>query len=201
METPLTTSSPSGDDADALLSAALSGHPLLGSTRLICIDGPAGSGKTTLAGKLALAAAGRGLTVSVVHMDDVYAGWDGLAAGIANIGRWLLEPLRRDERGGYHRYDWAAGRYAAWHAVSPGGLLVLEGVGAAAAQVDGLASLRVWVELPLQERTARWRARDRDLADPFIDDWQAAEQAYFHADRTRQRADVCWVAGADEAGS
>jgi hypothetical protein len=126
-------------------------------------------------------------------MDDVYDGWSGLAAGVANLGRWLLEPLRSGGPGGYHRFDWAAERYAEWHVVSPGGLLVLEGVGAAARQVDGLASLRVWVEIPLAERTARWRTRDRGLADAFIPAWQLQEQEHFRADETRQRSDVHWL--------
>jgi uridine kinase len=197
MKTPRTTPTRTSGDAGALLDEVMAGPARLGSTRLVCVDGPAGSGKTTLAALLASSAVARGTAPSVVHMDDVYDGWDGLVAGVTNIGHWLLVPLRRDEPGGYNRYDWAAGGYAEWHAVFPGGLLVLEGVGAAASQVDGLASLRVWVELPLDERTTRWRKRDRGAADPFIDTWQAQEQAHFRADRTRQRADVCWVPGTD----
>ena len=44
--------------AAALLTEVLAGPARLGSTRLICVDGPAGSGKTTLASLLA-ATAGR----------------------------------------------------------------------------------------------------------------------------------------------
>lgn len=196
METPRPTPERTCDDAGALLTGVVAGPARLGSTRLICVDGPAGSGKTTLAAQFATEAAARGEATSVVHMDDVYDGWDGLAAGITNIGGWLLRPLRSDEPGGYQRFDWAAERYAEWHRIAPGGLLVLEGVGAAARHVDGLASLRVWVELPLAERTARWLSRDRGAADAFIDAWQAQEQAHFRADHTRDRADVRWVPGA-----
>ena len=195
MEPPPTTLERTSGDAGALLTGVLDRPGRLGSTRLICVDGPAGSGKTTLATLLATEAAARGVATTVVHMDDVYDGWDGLAAGVTNIGRWLLVPLRSDEPGGYHRFDWAAERYAEWHPVAPGGLLVLEGVGSAARQVDGLASLRVWVELPLAERTARWQVRDQGAADPFIAAWQAQEQEHFRADGTRQRADVSWAAG------
>jgi hypothetical protein len=194
METPLTT--PERRNAGVLLARVLGQPARLGSTRLICVDGPAGSGKTTLAAQIALEAAARGVATSVVHMDDVYDGWDGLVTGITNIGRWLLVALRSDEPGGYHRFDWVAERYAEWHVVAAGGLLVLEGVGSAARQVDRGASLRVWVELSLAERTARWRARDHGAADPFIAAWQAQEQEHFRADETRQRADVYWVSEA-----
>lgn len=196
METPPTTPQRTSSDAAALLARVLAGPARLGSTRLICVDGPAGSGKTTLAAQIALEAVARSVATSVVHMDDVYDGWDGLAAGVSNIGRWLLVALRSGEPGGYHRFDWAAERYAEWHVVAPGGLLVLEGVGSAARQVDGVASLRVWVELQLAERTARWRSRDHGAADPFIAAWQTQEQEHFRADDTRQRADVCWAPGA-----
>jgi hypothetical protein len=192
METPLTTSAPTGADADALLTAVLSGPARLGSTHLICVDGPAGSGKTTLAARLAAGAVGRGVATKVVQMDDVYDGWDGLATGISNIRRWLLAPLRSDEPAGYHRYDWATEEYAEWHVIEPGGLLLLEGVGSAARQVDGLASLRLWVELPLAERTARWQARDQGAADAFIPAWQSHEEEHFRLDDTRRRADVHW---------
>jgi hypothetical protein len=179
-------------DPGALVTTVLLGSARLGTTRLICIDGPAGSGKTTLAAQLAAEAVARGVGTSVVHMDDVYDGWAGLSTGIANVGHWLLEPLAANRPGGYHRFDWAAERYAEWHVVAPGGLLLLEGVGAAAAQVDGRATLRIWVELPLAERTERWRARDQGAADPFVADWQAREDAHFRSDHTAERADVSW---------
>jgi hypothetical protein len=197
METPTTTPPRTCSDTADLLAGVLAAPAKLGSTRLICLDGPAGSGKTTLAAQLAAEATARDVGTAEVHMDDVYDGWTGLATGITNIGRWLLDPLRSDEPGGYHRFDWPAERYAEWHSVSPVGLLVLEGVGAAARQVDGLASVRVWVELPLAERTARWRSRDQGAADPFIAAWQAQEDGHFRADRTRQRTDLRWVPQAD----
>ncbi len=42
---------------------------------VIAIDGPAGAGKTTLATNLALALA-QDLRVQIIHMDDLYDGWD-----------------------------------------------------------------------------------------------------------------------------
>src|SRR3546814_12089505 len=48
-----------------------------GGGRLLCIDGPAGSGKTTLAEGISDAFPGSSL---VIHMDDLYLGWSGLDA-------------------------------------------------------------------------------------------------------------------------
>ena len=53
METPPTTPQRSAGAAAHLLADVLAGPPRLGSTRLTCLDGPAGSGKTTLAALLA----------------------------------------------------------------------------------------------------------------------------------------------------
>src|SRR6202042_2836673 len=48
-------------------------EPRLGRTRLIAVDGRSGSGKTWFAGRLA-----RPLDAPVIHLDDLYPGWDGL---------------------------------------------------------------------------------------------------------------------------
>jgi pantothenate kinase-related protein Tda10 len=64
----------------------------LGAGRLLCIDGPAGSGKTTLAGEVAAEAMAE-MSVAVVHLDDVYPGWDGLAEGVRGASAELREAL------------------------------------------------------------------------------------------------------------
>ena len=60
----------------SLCSHAAEQRPLLGGGRMICLDGPAGAGKTTLSEAVAAQARDRGVTVHVVHLDDTYAGWD-----------------------------------------------------------------------------------------------------------------------------
>ena len=42
---------------------------------IIAIDGPAGAGKTTLAHEIFLALS-NSMSIQVIHMDDLYAGWD-----------------------------------------------------------------------------------------------------------------------------
>ena len=58
--------------ADHLLVRAAGIRPRLGGVRVIAIDGPAGSGKTTLGDALAERGA------AVLHLDDLYDGWSGL---------------------------------------------------------------------------------------------------------------------------
>ena len=83
-----------------------------GDGRLLCIDGPAGSGKTTLA---ALASDFDWLDSStsvresrLVHMDDLFEGWAGCRTVDEQLDG-LLTPLGEGRPGSYRRYDWLAG--------------------------------------------------------------------------------------------
>ncbi|MBD8869243.1 uridine kinase family protein [Nocardioides donggukensis] len=168
----------------AVLAHAEAGPPTLGAGRLVCVDGPAGSGKTTLA--VAVAAAGR---ATLVHMDDLYEGWDGLARVEAQLDG-LLRPLSVGEPGSYRRYDWHAGAYAERHRVAPAPLLVLEGVGAGAAAYADLVSTLVFVDAAHDLRMRRGLDRDGESFAPHWEAWARAEAARFAADRTRERADL-----------
>ncbi len=173
----------------------LSGHvssaaPLLGTVRLVCIDGPAGSGKTSLADRLADVVREAGLAVSVVHLDDLYDGWSGLVGVWDRVEAQLLDPLGRGEPGRWQRYDWREGRFAEWHDLPVPDVLVLEGCGSAPRAVDGRAVLRLYVEAPPRVRLRRGLDRDGEAMRPEWVRWQVLEAAQFAAERTRDRADV-----------
>ncbi len=80
------------------------GPARLGAVRLVCVDGPAGSGKTTFAARLA---AELGTDAAVVHFDDLYAGWTVTGAA-ARLQAGVLRPIRDGRAGAFHRYDWTA---------------------------------------------------------------------------------------------
>jgi energy-coupling factor transporter ATP-binding protein EcfA2 len=161
--------------------------PRLGRTRLVCIDGPAGSGKTTLAGRLA---AGLGPATVVVHLDDLYAGWT-LTGAVARLRAGVLRPLAQGRPGAHSRFDWDAGRFTpAPVAVPVPPDLVVEGCGSSPRVLDPWTSLRIWVEAPLEVRTARGLARDGAHMAGEWRRWQQREAAEFSAQGTRSRADV-----------
>jgi uridine kinase len=178
---------PAPDAVRELAERVNAAVPRLGRTRLVCIDGPAGSGKTTLGDRLA-AVLGPG--TAVVHMDDLYAGWT-LTGAFPRLAAGVLGPLAAGRAGGYHRYDWTAERFdAAPTPVPVPEVLVVEGCGSCPRAVDPWAVLRIWVEAPRPLRLARGLARDgTDLAAHWLR-WQATEAAAFAAEDTRARADV-----------
>ncbi len=161
--------------------------PRLGRTRLVCVDGPAGSGKTTLAGRLA-AVLGPG--TAVLHMDDAYAGWTTTGA-YARLAAGVLAPLAAGRPGAYHRFDWSTGRFEATPTAVPvPDVLVVEGCGSCPRAVDPWAALRVWVEAPRPVRLARGLARDGATMEPHWRRWQDRESILFAAEDTRARADL-----------
>ena len=170
------------------LADRLAGAPArLGGTRLVCVDGPAGSGKTTLAAALH-AHLDRS---AVVHMDDVYRGWDTDFDEVhQRLRQQLVEPLREGRTARYQRYDWYAGRFDAWVEVPPPAVLLLEGVASAHASLDPVTSTLVWIEVDRDERIRRGVERDGVDVLPQWLAWMAHEEAEHDRQRTRDRADL-----------
>ena len=175
----------------SVVELALGRPPTLGAGRLVCVDGPAGSGKTTWAAGIAggfdrLDHRGR---AHVVHMDDLYAGWSGLAEVDRQLAGLLL-PLAEGRPGSYLRYDWLAERFTKLVDVAPAPLLVLEGVGSGSSRFAELITALVWVEAPHEVRMRRGIDRDGEAFAPHWEQWARDEAELFDRERTRDRADV-----------
>jgi uridine kinase len=163
----------------------LAAPPTLGPGRLVCIDGPAGSGKTTLAAAVADAVR----EAQVVHTDELLQGWDGLP-GLATSVERLVAQLAAGRPGEWVRWDWHADRWAETHAVAPGGLLVLEGVGCWSPAIAEHVGLLVWVEAESRLRLERGLARDGEAMRSRWEQWRRDEDDLFARLGTRAHADV-----------
>lgn len=170
---------------DRVAARVRASGPRLGGVRVVCLDGPAGSGKTTLADRL-----GTSLGAQVLHVDDLLDGWGGLAGMLPRLQSGVLGPLAAGRPGRYRRYDWTTQEFAEWHDVPVGPVLVLEGCGSARRGVDEVAVVRVWVEAADDVRMARWIARGGEADRAHWSGWARDESAHFTADGTRARADV-----------
>ena len=129
---------------------------------VVTIDGYSGAGKSTLAAALASLLPGW----QVLHLDDWYPGWDGLAAG-ARIARRIAADLREGRAPSYEAWDWEAGETGATTRV-PLAPTIIEGCGAIEAEAD----LAIWIADPGEdERRNRALARDGQTYAPHWQRW------------------------------
>ena len=129
---------------------------------VVTIDGYSGSGKSTLATALASLLPGW----QVLHLDDWYPGWDGLAEG-ADIARRIAADLREGRASSYEAWDWEAGKTGATIRV-PLAPTIIEGCGAIEAEAD----IAIWIADPGEdERRSRALARDGQTYAPHWRRW------------------------------
>lgn len=169
------------DDVLRLLAGR---RPACGSTTVVAVDGPSGAGKTRFSEELATAAGG-----DLLHLEDVYPGWGGLAATPPIIAR-VLETIAVDGIGTAPRWNWELASPGPLLHVPPTPLLILDGVGSGAGVIRPYLSLLVWVEAPDAVRKERALARDGGTYAPYWDMWAAQEADHFAREATRRHADL-----------
>ncbi|BCW68599.1 hypothetical protein NicSoilB4_33620 [Arthrobacter sp. NicSoilB4] len=156
---------------------------------IIAIDGRSGAGKTTLAIELA-ARLREHHKVSLFHLEDIYPGWNGLAAGIERYASTVLAPLHRGEPAEWVSWDWNAHYDGDTRTTLPAEIVLVEGVGAAAEAARPYLSAVIWADSPEQDRRSRALARDGDSYEPYWDEWAAQEQEWLAQDDVPSHADV-----------
>lgn len=174
------------DWADQVLAHALASPPTLGDGRLICIDGLAGAGKTTLSASLAALTG-----APVIHADELLEGWGGLP-GLGATLEAVLRPLASGRPSRWRRWDWHASAWAETLALTPAPLLIIDGVGSGASAYDELITTLVWIEADRDVRLERGLARDGEDFAPYWEQWATDEEALHARERTRERADLIY---------
>ncbi|WP_445069741.1 uridine kinase family protein [Streptomyces sp. SAS_281] len=170
----------------ALHAARLSAlPPSCGPVRLVAVDGHAGSGKSTFAGRLAAALGG----APVLHLDDL-ATHEELFAWTGRLREQVTGPLSRGEPARYTPYDWTARAFGPARTLEPAPVVLIEGVGAGRRALRPLLARLLWMDLPAEESWTRGRRRDGPALRSFWDGWTAAETAHFSADPSRPWADA-----------
>ena len=156
---------------------------------IIAIDGRSGAGKTTLAVELAarLRAHHR---VSLFHLEDIYPGWNGLAAGIERYVATVLTPLARGEAATWTSWDWENHDDGGTQVTLPAEIVIVEGVGAAAAAARPFLSAAIWAEAPPGLRKSRAMDRDGATYEPFWDQWAAQEDEWLATDDAPHQAGI-----------
>ena len=170
---------------DVAVNLIRDSRPKIPNVRLIAIDGPSGSGKTDFAAALA-----NKLQASVIHLDEIYRGWDGLAETIGLIVEFIGEPLANRKPIKIPTWD--------WHNSAPGPLkeiptkthIIIEGVGSGSLPVARFLTTLIWLDAPEKIRKERALARDGETFAQHWDAWAASEQALWESDDPKVRADL-----------
>ena len=166
-------------------------------TPIVLVDGPACSGKTTFARALQDALFTQlEVLPKLVHMDDLYPGWDGLRAGSNYLIQSIVQPIRQGKSASWQIWDWAHGLRGnpleegnGWRAFDGGTPLIVEGCGAISRVSSELADLKIWISADETIRKERWRVRDAGKFDEYWGIWQAQEDEFYESEKSAQLAD------------
>lgn len=163
-----------------------------GETKIFTIDGPAGSGKTTLANELSIALADASGAMSVIHLDELYEGWDGALDSklFERISAWILTPIKNGLNPRHLKYDWYQGKYATWSEVPLTPIVIIEGVGSGHSVLRTYVSQAIWIEADDNLLLDRVVQRDGEVVRDEMLIWKARESAYFELHDVKQAAHI-----------
>jgi uridine kinase len=158
-------------------------------TPIILIDGRAGSGKSTFAEKLQQKLFQDGESAPrVIHMDNIFEGWDGLALGSDYMVRFILQPLARRETASWQDWSWVKNQRSSWREFSGGTPLIVEGCGSLTERSKEHADISIWLEASEETRRERWIQRERHLEK--FDFWAAQELDFYAREKSQSLADL-----------
>lgn len=157
-------------------------------TPIVLIDGRSNSGKSTFAKSLQEELFKQGESLPrIIHMDDLYPGWEGLARGSDYLHRFILEPLTKKITASWQKWDWKENQRVSWLEFSGGTPLIIEGCGALSERASAVAILRIWLEADEKIRQSRWLAREGNLEK--FDMWAAQELDFYAREKSASLAD------------
>ena len=158
-------------------------------TPIILIDGRAGSGKSTVADALQQQLFRDGESAPrVIHMDNIFEGWEGLSLGSDYLVRFILNPLAKQETASWQDWSWVKNQRSSWREFSGGTPLIVEGCGSLSERSKEHADVSIWLEASEETRRERWLKRERHL-DKF-DFWAAQELDFYAREKSKSLADL-----------
>jgi uridine kinase len=158
-------------------------------TPIVLIDGRAGSGKSTFAEALQQQLFRDGESAPrVIHMDNIFEGWDGLALGSDYMVRFILQPLARQETASWQDWSWVKNQRSSWREFSGGTPLIVEGCGSLTERSKEHADISIWLEASEETRRERWIQRERHLEK--FDFWAAQELDFYAREKSKSLADL-----------
>lgn len=161
------------------------------NTPVVLIDGHAGSGKSSLAEALKnLVFQQTRQQPKIIHMDDLYPGWDGLQAGSAYLHQKILTPVSQGKQATWQIWSWLRNERSGYREFDGENLLIIEGCGSLSAQNRELADFAIWVDADSETRKQRFFERDGGKYSDQWANWIAQEALFYERERSEQLSDV-----------
>jgi uridine kinase len=156
--------------------------------RMIGVDGPQGSGKSTLGALIATR-----IGAPLIQMDD-FVSWVDLVGWWPRFEVQVLDPLMSGSDAHYQVRDWEnhefGGSLNGWKTVAWSPVVVLEGLTCTRAAAADRLAYRIWVEAPYEVRLKRGLERDGETHRQLWLDSMKTEREFFMDDQTAARADL-----------
>ena len=163
-----------------------------GKTKIVVIDGPAGSGKTTLAKSLS----GLLENCPIIHMDEIYEGWENALSPKTSqdLVEWIINPLLEDKSIEYIKYDWHLEQRIEKVVINNPKVMIIEGVGASVSEISKHACLKLWIEVNEETGINRVLTRDGLQIQEQMKKWQSQESKFFIENNSKENSDI-WIDG------
>ncbi|NBW73792.1 MAG: ATP-binding protein [Microbacteriaceae bacterium] len=160
------------------------------NTPMVLVDGRAGAGKSTFAKELQNKLFSQGDSLPrIIHLDDLYPGWDGLVAGVEYLNRMILTPLGKTGTASWQEFDWELDKRNTWREFSGGTPLIIEGCGAINSFTKQFALTSIYLEADEVTRKSRWLERDGERFMAYWEIWSAQELDFYAREKSKDLAD------------
>jgi len=165
---------------------------------LVSIDGPCGSGKTTLAAQMA-----ETFGWQIVHMDDFFLPWKDRRedwktqiAGnmdLERVKQEILVPLAAGQEAMCRPYDCRNDRIRPAFAVRPEGIVAVEGNYSRMPALKPYYDFSIVLECPDSVREERLQRREGNYYETFRGLWMPMDERYQREMRIREEADILFT--------
>lgn len=156
---------------------------------IIAIDGPAGAGKTTLAATLSLALSQK-FSVTVIHMDDLYPGWESaLGEKLTETLVWITSCHKAKKDLIFSPFNWSQNNFDSPRKYESTSLLILEGVGSSQRAIEENLSTSIWLDLDPTIGFERVIQRDGREISHSMTKWLDQQMQHFAIDETKERSE------------
>ena len=156
---------------------------------LIAVDGPAGSGKSTMAKDLYLFFS-TSREANLLGLDDIYDGWTnalgkklttdlGAIAGAHVLGESITISI----------YDWAKSQYLDEREIKSKEILIIEGVGSAQEVMRQHKAITIWMDIDPLVGMQRVLNRDGHHISEEMKVWQELQSKLFAQSAAKENAD------------